>query len=462
MTALLHKLTLGEHGPGGLFKYRLPLEALDTHVYVVGRTRKGKSKFLEHLAHQLIALGQGCAVLDPHSDLADDLLAHLAPMLEGDLARRMVYFDPSRADYLPPFNVLDAPWDTYATAQSVLEAFRRTWPQSLREAPRSSNIILAATMALIENRMTLTEMPRLLTDASYRNALLERVEDPEVIRFFRTRYERWGRDQATIAEAVLNKVGALSLNPILRLILGQRENGLSFREIMDQRKVLMVDLGRVDAETRRLLGSLIVTGLEQAALSRKELPQGARAPFYLVMDEFQDYCVHEGSEQTLSHLLSECRKFGLHMIMAHQNRQQLSPALHGALENAQMRVVFGVGRGTARAMVEEMFQPELPEEGSEGKRTPSLEEQWERFSQRAQGLGQRDILVQLPEQSGVRHLRTRRVREAGMSAEELEALKRRLARLSGKKVSVMKRTLERRDRIGQMQAYERVKGGRHG
>jgi hypothetical protein len=452
-------LTIGEYGPRGLLKCRVPLKTLDTHLYVVGKTAKGKSKFLEQLAYQLITLGQGCAMLDPHSDLADDLLAHLAPHLQkGALKGRLIYFDPSRSDYLPPFNVLEAPWGSYTIAQQVLEAMRRAWPESLKEAPRFANIVLAATMALVENQLTLTDMPHLLTDPWYRNSLLAKVTDPEVVRFFHTRYDRWGREQALIVESVLNKVGALSINPILRLILGQKENALPLRKIMDQGNVLICDLGRVDGETRRLLGSLIVSGLEQAALSRKNVPPKERKPFYLLLDEFQDYCVHEGSEQTLAGMLSECRKFGLHLILAHQHHSQLTPDLQGALENAQTKVLFGVGRGTARSLAEELFRPEL---NLPADRKLSFAEQWERFYQQAQKLGQREILVQLPNRDGTRRLRTCHMPEACVTLGELTILKRALARRSGKSVKEMRESLAKPEPRIQIQDYENIGGDEH-
>jgi DNA helicase HerA-like ATPase len=441
-------LILGQYGPGGLLRCRLPLAAFDTHMYIVGKTKKGKSTFLEHLAYQLITQGQGCGLLDPHADLGDDLLASLASKLAANgLGRRIVYFDPSRKDYLLPFNVLAAPGEPYAVAQQVLEAFRRTWPESLREAPRFANIVLAATLALIENGLTLVEMPRLLTDTSYREALLERVTDAEVVRFFRTRYDRWGREQALIIESVLNKVGALVINPTLRLILGQRRNALPFRQIMDEGKVLLCNLGRTDGESRRLLGSLIVTGLEQAALSRQDQPLAGRKRFYLVLDEFQDYVAQEGSAQTLAQMLAECRKFGLHLLLAHQNHSQLSERLQGALENAQLKVIFGVGRQTAQSLVGEVFRPEVgaAEDGTGRQRGPTLAEQWEGFVQQAQRLGRREMLVQLPEGEGVRRLRTCTVPQTKVSPGALDALKQRLAKQSGQSVLAMRRALARRE-----------------
>jgi len=154
-------LVLGTYGPFSLFKMRIPIEDFDTHMYVVGVTKKGKSKFLEHCAFQLITQGQGCGLLDPHSDLVEDLLRYLcsSSFFEGQGAlEKVIYFDPSRTDYLIPFNVLDGSYSAYDTAQNIVEAFRRTWPDSLREAPRFANIALCALITLIENKLTLVEM----------------------------------------------------------------------------------------------------------------------------------------------------------------------------------------------------------------------------------------------------------------------------------------------------------------
>ena len=111
---------------------------------------------------------------------------------------------------------------------------------------------------------------------------------------------------------------------------------------MDEGKILIVDLGRCDAETRRLVGSLVVTGLEQAARSRKELEGSNRKPFYFCIDEFQDFCSNDGAAQTLAQILSECRKFGLHLTLAHQTLAQINERMKGALGNIQLKVIFRV------------------------------------------------------------------------------------------------------------------------
>jgi len=455
------QLTLGTFGPLNLLRCRLPLEAFDTHLYVVGRTKKGKSKFLQSLLAQLMLLGQGCGLLDPHSDLCDDLLGQLHPRLisDPDLCSNVIYFQPGRDDYLVPFNVLRIPGEPYTVAQNVLEAFRRTWPESLRVAPRFSNIVLASLLLLIEQDLTLIEMPRLLTEPGYRQALLRRCNNVEVVRFFRERYERWGRERSTMVESVLNKVGAFVINPRLKTILGSQENGLPFREIMDGRKVLLCDLGRVDAETRRLLGSLIVTGLEQAAFTRKDTPLAQRQPFTFLIDEFQDYCANAGSAQTLARILAECRKFRLHLGLAHQTMSQIgSDLLRGALENAQVKAVFGTGRATANALVEELFIPQMAEVKHEvqddvqkERSHPtffSLGEQWEKYTQQAQRLTRRHAMIQLPERERICTVRTPTVPERAISDDALARLQRDLARQSGHS----RRSLERA--IGEREARQ--------
>jgi len=449
------KINLGSKGPFvgpfdlALKKCSLPLEHFDTHMYVVGKTKKGKSCFLDHVLFQLIYLDQGVGVLDPHADLANDLLAYLAsyPRAEPWLSRpenfeRLIYLDPSRKDYLIPFNVLAIPGDPYSVAQNVIEAFRRTWPETLKEAPRFSDIALHSLLVLIENRLTLVEFPRLLTDKDWRDQLLKKVANPDLAPFFHDRFDRWGRERPMMIESLLNKVTALTLNPALKLILGARESRLNLRQIMDQRKVLIINLGAGDQETRNLLGSLLMVFFEQAAFSRVELPKEHRPPFFLAVDEFQEFCAHAGSARVLAEVLSECRKFGLHLCLAHQSLSQLeSDRLQGALEQAQIKVLFGTGRQTARAIVGDLFLPdpsqikhEVADEQQQARTHPlytSLAEQFEGFTQAIQRLKRRSTLVQLPETDQVVALRTLTVPRSRLSRSQLEDIKEALVRKDG-------------------------------
>lgn len=401
-------LTLGRTGPFPFSSiYRIPQPARSMHLYVVGITGKGKSKLLENCIVQDIQAGRGCVLIDPHSDLVGDVLRHClshgyicaTPNQPGAI----IYFDPTRRDYIIPFNVLAGDDEPYAIAQRVVEAFRRTWPDSLQEAPHFSNVATAALMTLAENGRTLIDMHRLLTDHEWRDRLLTRVSNPEVVGFFRDRYDRWGREAPVLRESTLNKVAAFTFNPHLRLVLGQGENRLDLRKIMDEGRVLLVDLGRCDGETRRLLGSLLVTGLEQAAASRQDLPREERRPCYAYIDEFQDFAANPGSVKSLAQILSECRKFGLHLTLAHQSLSQLSPRMIGALGNIQTRVIFGVSRRDA-----EWFAPEVGRVDTEAvKHEPQLEtqhpvysplpEQWEAWTMRLKDQPARQALVAGPD-----------------------------------------------------------------
>jgi hypothetical protein len=258
---------------------------------------KGKSKLLEYCLYQDIAAGRGCGMIDPHSLLVDDLLRLLITrnvLANPDLRHRLIYVDPARTDYVIPFSVLATQAEhPYDIAAAVLEAFRRTWPECLREAPHFSNVVTAALVVLIENDPTLMHMPRLLTNSEFREQCLERVSDGNVVEFFHDRYDRWGREAPLMRESTLNKIGAFSLNPRLKLMLGQKANHLDFRAIMDEGKILLLDLGRSDGETNRLIGSLVVTGLELAMRQRQN-----RALWNLTVDEFAGYVAASGLAPT--------------------------------------------------------------------------------------------------------------------------------------------------------------------
>jgi hypothetical protein len=352
-------LVLGRTGRFSFFPlYSIPERARSAHMYVIGITGKGKSKLLENCIVQDIQAGRGCVLIDPHSDLAEDVLRSC--LSRGALGlkdhKRLIYFEPTRQDYVIPFNVLAGSEEPYQIAQRIVEAFRRTWPDALKEAPHFSNVATAALITLIENKLTLIDMHRLLTDQDWREALLTKTRNAEVVSFFHDRYDKWGRDAPYLRESTLNKVAAFSFNPYLKVILGQKENRLNLRQVMDEGKALLVDLGRCDGETRKLLGSLLVTGLEQAAASRQDTPKVKRRPCYAYIDEFQDFAANPGSVKSLAQILSECRKFGLHLTLAHQNLSQLSERMVGAIGNIQTRIVFGVSRRDAEWFAREVGQ----------------------------------------------------------------------------------------------------------
>src|SRR5688500_9146973 len=187
-----YKICIGSRDFFGIWPINISLKRFNTHLYVVGASGQGKSKFLQHVLHELATKGHGCGVFDPHSDLASDLLAQLGscprdkPWLADPVnRRRILYLDPSRSDYIVPCNVLKtACCSPHEIAENVVESFRRVWPETLAEAPRFAQILRNAVVVLIANNLTLLELEPLLTNKEFRLRMLKKVQDPLVSSFF--------------------------------------------------------------------------------------------------------------------------------------------------------------------------------------------------------------------------------------------------------------------------------------
>lgn len=441
------QMCLGTRGLFGLSSLSLPFDQLRTHLYLVGASGAGKSKYLQHILSHLITVGTGCGVIDPHSDLAGDLIAQLAsypihkPWLSDSANRkRVIYLDPSRTDIVVPVNLLkNSVASPYEIAENIVEAFRRVWPDTLAEAPRFAQILRNTILVLATRGLTLLELEPFLTHAEYRTKLLINFPDPQVISFFDTQYNHWGREQVIMASPVLNKVSAFLFQPSVRLSLGARENRLDLRAIMDHQQVLIVDLGGLAGETQQLYGSLLVTSLEQAAMSRRNQPPGERRPFVCMIDEFPNFITRDSV--TLARILSEVRKFNVYLGLAHQTIAQTDGRMQGALENAKLKCIFATGRQTAEALAPALYLPQpdavkhVVEDADYQDRSHPLFEsiynQVEMAVQQIMRLRQRHVLVRLPEQEGVIELRTPTVPPSRLSRPELEQIKRLLARQIG-------------------------------
>ena len=389
-------LVLGRTGRSRFFpRFRISTKVRKFHSYVVGLTGRGKSKFLQNCLVQDIMSGRGCAVVDPHGDLAKDVLRSLVSsgyFSDETNFDRVLYVAPRRRDYIVPFNVLSRPdpdTETYEVAQRVISAFMRTWARTLLEPPRFQQIMRSALATLIETGETLCDLYPLLTDDDYRSDRLQKISDPKVAAdcqaFFHNEFDQWGRERTTMMSSTTNKVSALTDNPSIFYMLRQKENHINIRQIMDEGKVLFIDLGDCDEETKRLFGTLIVTGFEQAALSRARASIETRKPYYLYIDEFQDFACHPGAAETFSQMLSQVRKFGLHMVLANQSIAQLSRGLQTALGNAQTIVAFRISRSDAEALARvlgEVNTRAVKQKGHSSNQHPifsPLFEQWEEF-----------------------------------------------------------------------------------
>ncbi len=319
------------------------------HMYLVGRTGMGKSTLLETLIASDIEAGNGLALLDPHGDLAAKATEKArasgrADVIEFNPAEKPLGYNPLRA--------VD-PARRYLTVAALISAFRKVWSESW--GPRMEHILRQALLTLVEfPGATLVDLPRLLTDAPFRKAVIGRLTDEQVRQFWATEFDRYAGPFKNEAVApILNKIGAFLASPVIRAVLGDREGGLDLRDVMDTGKILVANLskGRLGEDASRLLGALLVAGFEQAALARAEVDESSRLDFYLYLDE-----AHNFATLSLVGMLQEARKYRLGVIMASQYLEQFDEELQAAiLANVGTLIAFRVGVRDAKVLADEFF-----------------------------------------------------------------------------------------------------------
>lgn len=320
------------------------------HVYMIGQTGTGKSTLLKSLVAQDIAAGEGAALIDPHGDLVDEILE----LVPGHRIDDTVLLDPSDRAHVVGFNPLYrvAAEDQPLVASNIVGAFRHVWADSW--GPRLEYILYNTVAALLaapdSARASFLAIPRLLVDPEYRRRVVERVPDPRVRSFFRDEFDRWPERQ--LAEAlspVQNKIGQLVGNPLVRNILSQWHPSIDLSEVLAKRRILLVRLpkGELGADAANLLGSLLVSGILQAAMRRSD--PGVRIPFHLYIDEFQSF-----TTEAFADILSEARKYALTLTIGHQYFDQLLPSVRSAvLGNVGSMVAFRVGAEDAEVLSRE-------------------------------------------------------------------------------------------------------------
>jgi hypothetical protein len=313
------------------------------HKEVVGVTGSGKSRELASEFLQRVNQGVAASLIDPHGDLVDLILGTLADQGyfdHPDAYRRVRYIDFSNPSAFPPFNILKQPYESHAAAQNMLEAWKRSWSSIAGgDAPNLEQMLLSGALVLIENGRPLTNLALLFGDATFRERLLQQVSDRQVAQFFRT-YEQWGKRAGILSESTLRRSFLLTYSPALRYSLGQVENGLRIRELMDQGVSVFYNLGGLDEETQRFLGCLLTVGYEVAALSRADVAEARRTPHCLILDEYSMFSAQ--SERAMERALALTRKYGLSLTLAHQTFSQIDRKLAGALQNTTL-VAFRLG-----------------------------------------------------------------------------------------------------------------------
>src|SRR5215213_10248524 len=416
---------------------RITPQQAQAHMHVLGKTGSGKSYFLAGLFLSMHQAGMPVTLIDPHGDLAELVLTHLVQ--RGEFAHRsayerVLYLDlpaAARAGRYLPFNYLKQPYDDSAMAELVAEACRRAWPELATGAPTFENILKHSVIVLRQSHQPLTKLANLLVDKSFREELLRNVTDEQVERFFHQRMDQWGRDEAHMKESTLNRADLLTLSPVLRHSLGSSDNRLSFREMIDSGRSLIVNLALPHQDARRLFGCLLTVGMESAALARADNLTN-RVPHHLVIDEFSQFMAQ--SETSLTRMLSETRKYGLFCVMAHQNWTQASDRLKGALQNVGIEIILKSGRmdaeysakilGSVDPMkVKHIVEDEKAEERSHPSYL-SLPEQWEKQVQDIQRLGVGQAFIRLPDDS-VHTVKTATLPQVTVPQDAVDIVRRR-------------------------------------
>lgn len=345
---------------GNIVRFGIKTDDRRRHIYVVGKTGSGKSTLLENMAISDIEAGRGLAVVDPHGELADKMLDFVPEERLNDV----VYFDPADMAYPLAFNPLESV-DTefqHLVASGMMGVFKKIWPDVW--SARMEYILNNTLLALLEYpNSTLLGIMRMLAEKNYREKVVTNLKDPVVKAFWVNEFARYTQRLETEAVAAIqNKVGQFVTNPLIRNILGQPRSSVNMRKIMDDGKILIVNLskGRIGEDNSSLLGAMIITRLQLAAMSRVDLPEKERRDFFLYVDEFQNFAT-----DSFVSVLSEARKYRLSLTLSHQYIGQLvhesnTKVRDAVFGNVGTIICFRVGAGDAE-FLEKEFTPEYLE-----------------------------------------------------------------------------------------------------
>lgn len=337
------------------------IKAIDRakHMYVIGKTGTGKSTFLENMIVQDIQNGNGLAFMDPHGGSARKLLDYIPE----ERIKDVIYFDPSDFDFPVAFNPLEdpGPEKRHLVADGLMSVFKKIWPDAF--SGRMEYILNTTMMSLLEYPdSTILSINRMLTDKEFRKRVIASVTDPAVKNAW-DELQKWDDKRWSEAvSALINKVGQFSTNPVVRNIIGQAKSTFDFRQAMDDRKIIIINLskGMIGEQNAPLIGAMLITKIYLAAMSRAELNAQAlekAPPFYFYVDEFQNF-----ANDSFASILSEARKYKLALTVANQFIAQMEETIRDAVfGNMGTTVAFRVGPLDAEFM-EKVFAPVFTQE----------------------------------------------------------------------------------------------------
>ncbi len=380
-----------------------------THLYVIGATGTGKTKFLEYLIQQDIGKRNGFGVIDPHGDLIEDikdlLLFYYSPD-DSEISEKVVLIDPTDPVYTVTFNPLEKIPNVSISEQAngLVSSFKKIWSDSW--GVRMEDLMRNSLISLGEAELTLTELPFFLTKRAFRKTVMEKVGHSIAKNYFQRFDTMTDRGQVSWIEPVMNKINAFFSDDRIRQMFSSNRSSFNIREIMDQSKILLIklDKGKL-SDSADLLGSLLMAKIQMAAFSRSDIPQKKRVPFYLYVDEFQNF-----ASESFAVVLSEARKYGLSLIMAHQTLAQIPTELRSLiLGNAGIQVCFRLNRQDSNLLAKETFEYSGYEVKTVSSFSPkfwSLGEEWEHYISELQNLPPRHCYVKHKIVGGVVLLQT--------------------------------------------------------
>jgi energy-coupling factor transporter ATP-binding protein EcfA2 len=340
-------------------KFGIKLDDRRRHVYVVGKTGVGKSTLLENMAVADIQSGKGIAFIDPHGESAEKLLDFIPEERLDDV----IYFDPSDMEHPIAFNPMEQVGTEFRhlVASGIMGVFKKIWVDAW--SARMEYILNNTLLALLEYPgSTLLGVLRMFSEPPYRKQIVDNLKDPIIKAFWQNEFARYSQKLETEAlAAIQNKVGQFVSNPLIRNILGQSRSTINMRDIMDSGKIFIANLskGRMGEDNSALLGAMIITRLQLAAMSRVDIPEEKRRDFFLYVDEFQNFAT-----ASFANILSEARKYRLSLVLAHQYIGQLvgpegnTKVRDAVFGNVGTIVTFRIGAADAE-FLEPEFMPEF-------------------------------------------------------------------------------------------------------
>ena len=343
---------------GSAEKFGIKADDRTRHMYVIGKTGMGKSTMLENMAIQDIQNGEGLCFIDPHGTTAEKLLKYVPKERLDDV----VYFAPFDTKYPVGLNILEHVDEDYRhlVASGLMDTFKKVFGEDVFSG-RMVYLLNNAILSLLENEgESMMGINRIYADKDYRKKIISNVKDPALLAFWNEEFAKYEDKYVREASAAIqNKIGQFIMTPLIRNIIGQKHTSFDVRKLMDERKILICNfsIGQTGSENVNLIGSLLITKIYLAAMSRANLKEEElkKAPnFYFYVDEFQNFV-----NDSFAQILSQARKYNLGLVIAHQYTEQLTDNVKAAVfGNVGSMLTFRVGAGDAE-LLEKEFAPQF-------------------------------------------------------------------------------------------------------